>query len=394
MNHAVLHIEPDVRQRVARLGEAAAHSASGVEEETGIVYVFRHRDVTRLLHDRRLSGVGLTAFNMIGITDGPLRDWRGELTFTNELLMHRRARQLIAEAFTSVAVERVRHLAANGAKQAIAPLIGHGGDLIPALSTLPMTVMCCVLGLPSSSVRDLARGAHDLGPVFGVMTPAKAEAAAAALDPLLAHVGEVVRRREHSPTNDVISAMLHTEIDGHTLTRSEIIAVIVDLLAGGHDLAAGQIGCSLFALLQRTDIMRLALAEPDLIPSIVAETVRFEPSRDGIPCTILEPIEICDQLYSRGTLLLLCLLTANRDPAAWERPGEFQPRRFLDSPAPRLLSGDTGPSHCLGATLAQITLTEAIRVVLAHMPILLTEPEDVAWTSSLGRGPVNLPVMM
>jgi cytochrome P450 len=170
--------------------------------------------------------------------------------------------------------------------------------------------------------------------------------------------------------------------------------VLLLLLASGHDATGSQIGCSLFTLLQRNDIVRLAIAEPDLVPSIVAETIRLEPCADGVPRMVAAPLEICGEPQAAGTLVVLCTLTAHRDPAVWTDADELRPRRFMAAATPELLTFGAGAHHCLGAALARVTLTEAIRATIAHMPILLVDPDEIRWTTTVGRCPATLPVMM
>ena len=54
-----------------------------MDEMTGATVVLRQGDLEALAHDPRLDGIGLTLFDMMGITDGPLRDWYGRLMFTH-----------------------------------------------------------------------------------------------------------------------------------------------------------------------------------------------------------------------------------------------------------------------------------------------------------------------
>jgi cytochrome P450 len=166
----------------------------------------------------------------------------------------------------------------------------------------------------------------------------------------------------------------------------------LDLLVGGHDTTASQIACSLFALLQRADVMRLALSDPDVLASIVTETIRLEPSMDGVLRSVVSSVDVCGDLLAPGSLVMLCTLTANRDGSVWQAPDEFIPDRTVRTPSPRLLTFGAGAHYCLGAALATMTLTETIREVVTHMPVLLADPDKIQWTSSLGRRPVCLPV--
>lgn len=60
--------------------------------------VLRYRDVEALAHNPRLAGVGLTIFDFLGVSAGPLRDWYSGLMFTNEGVAHHRLRHLVQKA--------------------------------------------------------------------------------------------------------------------------------------------------------------------------------------------------------------------------------------------------------------------------------------------------------
>ncbi len=317
MTETVLEYSPDPVVATARLHAAASISDCAVVDMTGMIFVFRHRDVERLLHDTRLEGVGLTLFDLLGVPDGPLRDWYGGLMFTNEGAVHHRLRRLVSKAFTPRSVERLRGLAGRMADDRLARLAQFDGDLIAAFGGLPMQVMCALLGVPDSAVEDFIEWTDALSAVFGLMSPEQVAAASGAIDPLLAYVADVVEHRSHTPADDLISALVAAEDDGERLTRDETVAMAVNLLAGGHDTTASQIGCSLFTLLQQPDVMRLATADSTTIGSIVNETIRLEPSLPGAPRTVIEPVEIGGIERPVGSLVLLATATAtaNRDPS-------------------------------------------------------------------------------
>ena len=86
---------------------------------TGASIVLRQRDVETLSRDPRVHGIGLLLFDMMGITDGPLRDWYCHLMFTNEGDYHRRMRSLVSRAFTPRPVEALRAAAADMAADAV-----------------------------------------------------------------------------------------------------------------------------------------------------------------------------------------------------------------------------------------------------------------------------------
>ena len=72
------------------LRDAAEQGPLATDEITGSTVALRQHDVEALAHDPRLEGIDLTLFDLMGITDGPLRDWYGGLMFTTEGDYHRR----------------------------------------------------------------------------------------------------------------------------------------------------------------------------------------------------------------------------------------------------------------------------------------------------------------
>ena len=299
----------------------------------GMICVLRYHEVEQLLHDPRLQGVGLTYFDFMGISDGPLRDWYGGLMFTNEGTVHNRLRRLVAKAFTPRSVDRLRDQATTMAAQRLGEL-GEQGDLVAAFSGLPMQVMCALLGVPAASVPEFIDWVDALSPTFALMDADQIRRATNAIQPLLACVSDVVEARSQAPAEDLISALVAAEDQGDTLTRDETVAMAVNLLVGGHDTTASQIGCTLFTLLRHPDAIPLAANEPDLIGPIVSETLRFEPSIVGAPRTIVEPLEIGGVERQAGTAVMLATGAANRDPAVWHDADELIPRRFVEAGAP------------------------------------------------------------
>lgn len=374
---------------------AAAEGPTVVDETTGALYVLRYRDVERLLNEPRLHGVGLSLFDAMGITRGPLRDWYGSLMFTNDGVKHDRLRRLVSKALTPRAAARLRPTAAAYVAERLATLRRDGGgDLVPALAHAPMRVMCGLIGIPAAKVPEFVAWVDALSPIFGLMEPVQIAAANVAIRSLLAYVRGLVEERSEIPTDDLPSALLRAEHDGDRLTRDETVTMVANLLVGGHDTTASQIDCTLLTLLARPEALAALRSDPALLPVLVSETIRFEPSIPLAMRTVVEPVEIRGIERPPGTIVMCTLLTANRDPEVWRDPDAFVSRRFADRDAPRLFSFGGGPHYCLGAALARMTLEESVRGVAALAPTLSVAPESIPWRRVLGRSPATLPVTL
>ena len=381
----------DVLRTAALEGPVVTDSVSGA------VVVLRHADVERLAHDPRLGGVGLAFFDFMGIDDGPLRDWYGGLMFTNEGAEHGRLRSLVSRAFTPRAVSALRDRAAALTAGALAPIASDGGgDLVAALGRVPIRLMCHLIGVPDDDVEQFGGWADDLSPIFGFMDDAQIAAGTAAIGGMLGYCEGLAEAAGRKPGPDLITALLAAEHEGDRLTHDELVSMVANLIVGGHDTTASQLGCTLLTLLRHTDEARRLRDDPGLLGSAVSETIRYEPSIPAVPRTCTDVIEVGDTELAAGTLVLPSTAAANREHGVWADPDSVDVARFTDAHAPRLLSFGAGVHYCLGAALARLTVEEVVRGVLALGPTIkpAEDPWQLPWRSVLGRSPASLPVTL
>jgi cytochrome P450 len=379
----------------AALRAASDAGPLATESTAGITIVLRHADIEALARDHRLAGVGLSFFDLMGITDGPLREWYGGLMFTNEGEKHDRLRKLVSRAFTPRSAERLRTHAGERASETMAGLAADGGgDLAAAFSLHAMHVMCRLLGVPDADVGVFADWADALSPIFGFMSPEQIAAADEAIVAMLGYVEDLAARRRNDPADDLITGLIAAEDEGDRLSHDELVAMVANLLVGGHDTTTSQIGCSLFTMLRFPDEAQRLRADPTLQQSAVEETIRFEPSISGVPRTVVEPLVVGGRELSTGSIVMLCTAAANREPGVWDEPDRFDVARFSRKGAPALLSFGAGSHFCLGAALARMTLQETVRALVTDGAALrLTEDAaSIGWRAVLGRSPARLPV--
>jgi cytochrome P450 len=375
------------------LREAAQKGPLATDEMTGAAVVLRQRDLETLAHDQRLNGIGLALFDMMGITDGPLRDWYSRLMFTTEGDYHRRMRSLVSRAFTPRSAEALRATAADMAAAAVTS-VRQGGDLVAACSTLATRLTCRLLGVPDTDVAEFAQWADALSPVFYVMTAEQVTDATTAITGLQSYVDELTRRRFQNPGPDLITGLLASEADGERLTHDETITMIANLLVAGHDTAGSQIPCSILVALQHRDELNGVHEDQVRLASAVAETMRLEPSVPLIPRTAIAPIALHGTTIPAGTMVFQCIAAACRDASAWRDPDHFDPDCFLRPDIPRLLNFGAGTHYCLGAALAKLAVESCVRSVLAEVPPLhlAEDPADIPWRRVFGRSPTRLVV--
>lgn len=372
------------------LREAAQHGPLATDIATSAVVVLRQRDLEALAHDQRLEGIGLALFDMMGITDGPLRDWYGRLMFTTEGDYHRRIRSVVSRAFTPRSVGALRTTAAEMAEAGVAAA-RRSGDLLAA-SPLGTQLICRLLGVPDNDVSVFTKWADALSPVFFIMTPEQIDAATRAITELQDYVDELTTRRAQDPGDDLITALLAAEADGERLTHAETVTMIVNLLVAGHDTAGSQIPCSALVALQHLDQLAGVVDDAARFTSAANETMRLEPSIPVIPRTAVAPIELHDTMVPAGSMVFLCIASACRDASAWPEPDRFDPDRFTRPDAAKLPNFGAGTHYCLGTSLAKVAVEESLRALLAADPPLRLDenPDEIPWRQVLGRSPARL----
>ena len=303
-----------------------------------------------------------------------------------------RLRSLVAKAFAPRHLERMRartRLAVDGLLDEMARH-GSPADLIERLAgPLPLITICEVLDIPEDDREQLrahARTMMDLG------ATTKA-AAAQAKSRMREYFDELSARRRAQPGEDLIST-LATASDGDAiLSESELSVMSMVLMITGQDTTTFQLGNLAYTLLSRPALLDAVRADRSAFLRIMHEMLRFIPFRKGvgIPRIALEDVWLGDTLIRAGEYVHVSYLTANRDPARFDRPGELDPART----GPLHMTFGWGAHHCLGAPLAIAELEIALTSLLDRFPdlALAERPEALAWnTASIWRHPLALPV--
>jgi cytochrome P450 len=137
------------------------------------------------------------------------------------------------------------------------------------------------------------------------------------------------------------------------------------------------------------DQWALLAQRPELAANAVHELMRFCPIIFGTVRQAAEDVDLAGIRIPAGTIVLANTAAANRDPDVYHDPEHVDITRE-DPPA--MLTFGGGVHYCLGAHLARLELTEALRVITQRMPNpRLTGPTP--WPAMAGiTGPRSVPL--
>ena len=165
------------------------------------------------------------------------------------------------------------------------------------------------------------------------------------------------------PGDDLVTRLLEAEVDGHRLSEDDVIAMITGFVFAGAETTRRQLTAAIVLLAEHPDDWERLAADPELIPTAVEEILRHRGIISGLTRRAEEPFERDDLGVPEGGRVLLSFDTANRDPARFYDPDAF----VLDRPdAHAHLTFGWGPHLCVGAGLARLELTEALRTLTSR----------------------------
>jgi cytochrome P450 len=169
------------------------------------------------------------------------------------------------------------------------------------------------------------------------------------------------RRRAAEPPDDFVTRLIRTEVDGETLTDTEIRTLIVFLLVAGNETTRNLIGNFLVTMAQDPSLFRRLQDEPELVPIAVEESLRLDPPTAVLLRGCIRDTEVHGVPIRAGEKVAFGIASANRDEAHFEDPDTFR----LDRPDPRAhVAFGGGPHVCPGSMLARLEARVAIEVFL------------------------------
>jgi cytochrome P450 len=300
---------------------------------------------------------------------------------------HRLLRGALQPAFTAQAASsraaRLRHVASSLVGQ-LAKL--DRVDLVQTV-TFPFAVAALgqLLNLPAQDYRRLQKWSLSM-----ISAGTDWERAQKAARDFEEYLGPILLRRRQDGSDDLITYLLHAEIENRLLTDSEVIAFLRLLLPAGVETIYRSLGNTLFALLTHPEQLRLLRDNPRLVPAAIEESLRWHPPVQGLLRTAEVDEMVEGTAVGRGTTVLVHLGSANRDPVRWAMPEIFDVSRIA---RPHLAFG-AGPHTCLGIHFARLELTTAVEAmleVLGMVRLEVTKPGAVI-QGELFRSPRGLPV--
>jgi cytochrome P450 len=194
------------------------------------------------------------------------------------------------------------------------------------------------------------------------------------------------QRANAPPQGDLISMLAQREAT-RNMSPMQYLGNVGLLIVGGNDTTRNTITGSV--LNQNPDEYAKLRANPDLIPSMVSETVRWQTPLAHMRRTAISDVEIGGKTIRKGDKVIMWYVSGNRDETMIDTPDRY----IIDRERPRQhLSFGFGIHRCVGNRLAEMQLRVVWEEILKRFPVIemTGEPERVA--SPFVKGYHSLPV--
>jgi cytochrome P450 len=302
-------------------------------------------------------------------------------------LKHRRLRDAVRDVFTPSFVDGLTDGVQTIAEAVVDyPPAGTPFDFMAEIALpLPLTVAAEWLGLDPDNTEVLRTESPAIIRMLGALAGSEEiNTGAAAFAALIAEFLSLAADRRAHPGEDLLSFIAaDPELD-----LDDVVITAILIAVAGHETTANLLGAGIVRLLQPS------AESPGLIddldpadPSFLNELLRLDGPVQATARTATQTQLIGGAEIVAGQQALVVIAAANRDPAVFDNPEEFR----LDRSGPAPLTFGYGAHYCLGAALARLETTVALRQILARKPRLA---DAVTWRETPAiRGPLSVPII-
>ncbi|MFE1884232.1 cytochrome P450 [Streptomyces diastatochromogenes] len=384
------------------LQEAGPVSPVILRDGSEAFLITRYDDVRACYGDLRLSsslddapkprGAGSLAAPPVGGLVLRRDEVSGHMMINQDPPNHTRLRKLVVPSFSAKRVNAMEPHILRIAKELLDGIDGSTGpvELIEAYAKpLPVMVQSQLLGVSPDKHDAFTHGMDELTGGKNV------EAAQRGLDLIKELLAEQIERKRLQPEEDLLTTLVQVAEEEGRIEEIELLAAAIQVMLAGYFGIQSMIGNCVYWLLKFPEKKAELLADPSLMPAAMDEIFRFDgPQQPGSNRYATEDIEVGGGVIPKGSLVILSVSAANRDPRKFPDPDVLD---FERENAAEHIAFGSGIHYCVGSRLALKVVGLATLALLQAFPQMrLAMPEEeLDWELRTPfRGLSSLPVLL
>ena len=230
---------------------------------------------------------------------------------------------------------------------------------------LPSTVFLTLTGLPLDQVDQLLTWKDNIIRPAALDQVEATRIRHATGAEMYAYFEEAIDARAASPTDDIITRFMQTEVDGQVMTRDEMLDLCYLFILGGLDTVTATLDCSISYLAQHPDHRQAIADDLSLVPNAVEELLRLETPVMQVLRVVAQPYEMHGVAMKPGDTVMVMVGAADTDADEF---GDDANEVNLHRESNRHLAFGGGPHRCLGSHLARLELHIAMEEFHKRIP--------------------------
>lgn len=302
---------------------------------------------------------------------------------------HTRLRHAIGSVFTQATVQQLQQSIAEHAEAIAARVVkGDDVDLVRDVAAdLPLLVLTDLLGVPREDRALMFEWSNNLvGFDDAEYGGGSIERYQRTFVEAFQYARDLAAARRRAPGDDLISALLQTEVDGQRLNDAEFGNLWLLLVVGGNESTRHFLSGSLQALCEWPGERRRFIESGETMLAI-EELLRWITPIMQFRRTATRDVDIAGVTIAEGEKVVLYYSSANRDERVFPDPHRLDLTR---KPNPHLAFG-VGPHFCLGARLARAEAATMLAALRPHLDRLRLTAPPVRLSSNFMNGIKSMP---
>jgi cholest-4-en-3-one 26-monooxygenase len=299
---------------------------------------------------------------------------------------HTKLRGIVSRGFTPRAIANLREALTDRAQRIVQTAVAEGsGDFVTDVAAeLPLQAIAELLGIPQEDRGKIFAWSNEM---IGYDDPEFAGDSQAAAAEVVGYAMTMAEDRRACPRDDIVTKLVHAQLDGGQLTSDEFGFFVILLAVAGNETTRNAISHGMLAFFDHPDQWELYQAERP--QSAVDEIVRW-----ATPVTVFQRTALADttlggQQIKTGQRVGLFYRSANFDEDVFDEPERFD---IMRSPNPHLGFGGTGTHYCLGVNLAKLEMDLMFNAIADGMPDIKLAGPPQRLRSGWLNGMKSLPV--
>jgi cytochrome P450 len=301
---------------------------------------------------------------------------------------HTKIRSIVQAVFTPKLIRQKEDEIRSTVTALLDDVIEKGAcDFVDDIAVeLPLRVIADMLGVPQADRRQLFEWTNTLSLAAATANP---ELGLSALVDIGGYLTGTIAERRANPGDDLVSKMLMAEVDGESLTDSEVSLFFGLLMFAGNDTTRNTTSGGMRALMENPGELQKLVGNPDGIPNAVEEMLRWVTPVIYFTRVAQRDTEVHGHPIREGERVAMWYSAGSRDPAMNDDPERFDVSR--QKPAHQAFGGG-GPHFCLGNPLARLELRVLFEELIRRVPDMQITGPVTRLTSNFSNELQSMPV--